>query len=55
MTQKFDYVVLGAGKPHSGDTPTILTNVTKDQILVEWILAAFDIPLEDITFISGYE
>lgn len=58
MSEKGAYtklIILGAGKPHTGDTPSAVRMATGNVRVLEWLLAAFNSHIDERpTFVAGY-
>jgi len=50
-----DIVILAAGKPHRGSTPTLLQSFDDDQLIFDWILRLFDGYSSSIRIVGGYK
>jgi choline kinase len=48
-------IVLGAGKPHSGQTPTLLHEPVSGVRVIDWLLDALGVSAEEATLIVGYQ
>ena len=48
-------VILGAGRPHRGDVPAALRIDRGGTPVLEWMLDALGVDLDDVTFVGGFE
>ncbi len=48
-------VILGAGRPHRGDVPAALRTDRQGTPVLEWMVDALGVALDDVTFVGGYE
>jgi len=48
-------VILGAGRPHRGDVPAALRTDREGTPVLEWMVDALGVGLDDVTFVGGYE
>lgn len=51
---KDQVVILGAGRPHRGRVPAALRTDRVGTPVLEWLLDALDVGLEDVIFVGGY-
>lgn len=54
MTDSSQYIILGAGAPHYGDTPAALREARSGMPVLEWVLDALRASPEEVTFVAGY-
>ena len=55
LTKKGNVIILGAGAPHRGDTPSVLWQAGSDKLILNWILDAVNFPNLNIKFVAGYK
>ena len=48
-------IILGAGAPHRGETPSVLWKTSSDKLILNWILEALKFPNLSIQFVAGYK
>nr|WP_255772265.1 MULTISPECIES: PEP/pyruvate-binding domain-containing protein [Halorhodospira] len=51
---KTSTVILGAGEPHKGKTPSPLTRTQFGTTVLEWTLNSINTGLDQLTFVAGY-
>jgi choline kinase/phosphohistidine swiveling domain-containing protein len=51
---KISHIVLGAGAPHIGKSPSVLREASFGKSVLEWIAEAYRVDLDDIIFVSGF-
>jgi glutamine kinase len=48
-------IILGAGRPHRGDVPAALRTDREGTSVLEWMVDALNVTLDDVTFVGGFE
>ena len=51
---KYNYIILGAGAPHTGSSPSVLRQPSFSKSVLDWILEAYSINISDVNFVAGY-
>ncbi len=54
-SKKENAIILGAGAPHRGDTPSVLWDTGSGKLILNWILDALNFPYLNINFVAGYK
>ena len=56
VAEKFcQIIILGAGPPHRGETPTALRETHVGPPVLNWVLEALNARIQDVTFVAGYQ
>ena len=55
MSSNDQIAILGAGAPHHGDSPAIVSELRQGSSVFRWLLEAMAAEQQDITFVAGYQ